>query len=98
MASAPAAEDGHARDRPDDLLEQLQLLAAQLWQIEEHPRDIATRLRQAPHESHGQGITLEVDGNDRNAAGRLLGCRQGARPSREDDVHVETNEVDGKLG
>jgi hypothetical protein len=58
----------------------------------------AARLRQAPHESHGQGITLEVDGNDWNAAGRLLGRRQGARPSREDDVHVETNKVDGKRG
>src|SRR2546425_10750588 len=81
------AEDGYAREWPDNLLEQLQLLAAQLRQIEEHARDVAARLCQVTHESHRHGITLQVDGHDGNPAGRLLGSRQRSPSPRYDDIH-----------
>ena len=91
-------EDGHARDWPDDLLEQLQLLAAQFREIKKHARDVAAWLRQVTHEAHCHGIALQINRNGGNVAGRVLGSRQRRRPSNEEDIHVEPNEVGRELG
>jgi hypothetical protein len=86
------SQHGHARQRRDHLTHQLELLATEVGQIEEHAGDVAARPGQVLDESHGHGIGLEVDGNDGDHAGGLPRGGEGARAPRHQDVDGHAHE------
>src|SRR4029453_12911338 len=88
---------GHAGDSRNRLLEQLQPLADQLRSESGHTRDVLLRFRQAGHEPARDRIDMNRhdDGDRRRGALGRLGSGGGAR---DDDVHVEPNQLGGEGG
>ena len=85
-------EDGHARRSRYDLLEQLQVLSAQLGKIEKHSSDIASRPRDARYQSRLNRIDFEVYPCDRDRACCVFGGCQSpgaARNSASSDASLE---------
>ena len=95
-----AWSDSRARPRGrfrDRLLEQLQPFADQLWCESGQSRNVSARVRQAGHEPTPDRIVMirHDDGDPRRGAlGRL---RRGCGP-RDDDVHVEPNQLGRESG
>jgi hypothetical protein len=82
-------EDGHARRSRYDLLEQLQVLSAQLRKIEKHSSNVASRPRDARYQSRLNRINFEVNPRDRDRTRRLFGGRQS--PGATCKNHIDFN-------
>src|SRR5262245_43533535 len=67
------SEYGDARRSRYNLLEQLQVLSAQLGKIEKHSSDIASRPRDARYQSRLNRIDFEIYPCDRDCACRVFG-------------------------
>jgi len=81
-----------------DLFEELELLAAHLRNVEDKPREIAARARQARRPSLGHRIRLEIHADDGNRLGRLGRGLDRGRIAREDDVDASGNELGDEVG
>src|SRR5713101_3790221 len=83
---------------PDLRREELELLAAHLRNVEDKPREIAARARQARRPSLGHRIRLKIHADDGNRLGRLGRGLDRGRSAREDDVDAGGNELGGEVG
>ena len=93
-----AAQHGHARDPRHCLLEELELLGADLGgELLAEAGDIAPGPSQAGDEPRLHGIG-GVDHDDRDRRRRSLGRERGRLGGRDDHVHLLPHEVGGHLG
>ena len=92
---ARVLENGHPGDLGGDLFEQLQLLPHDLPANAGQPSDVAAGPRQACDETHDHRVGSDGE-DDRDRAGRLLGCRRSGRAPGNDDVHLQANEFGGE--
>src|SRR5262249_7714596 len=86
-------QDREALPLGDDLLEELQLLAEQVRaDAERHPCNVPARVREARDESVGHRIA-SAPYDDRDCPCRPLGCQGRRRWSRNDDLHLEPDQL-----
>jgi hypothetical protein len=82
----------------NDSLEELQLLAGDLGQIEEHPGDVAAGPGQRLHEAASHRITLQIDTDDRHGAGRASRRLDGRRATGHDHVDLLCQQISDQRG
>jgi hypothetical protein len=80
----------------DDFLQELQPFSAQLAADARQPGDVATRSREVGHEPGANRVRNNRE-DDGDRAGRLLGGQRLRRTRSDDYVHLETDELGGKL-
>src|SRR5262249_4820375 len=85
-------EDGHAGRPRYDLLEQLQVLSAQLGKIEKHSSNVASRPSDARYQPRFNRIDLEVYSCDRDRTRRVFGRCQSPSATRENDIDFKVCE------
>src|SRR4029434_9304622 len=68
-------------------------LAAQLRNIEEHPRNIAARASEALTPSAGHGVVFQIDANNRNRARRLPHGTDRIGIRRKNDAAFKSNKL-----
>jgi hypothetical protein len=68
----------------------------QIVVLERHPRDVASRVRQALHEAHPDRVVRAHDDGDRRR--RMLRGANGGRRGRRDDVHLQGDQLVGQRG
>src|SRR5262245_56781197 len=88
-------EDRHPTDCGRDFLEQLQLLAGSVHSG--HPCDVPARACEVCAQTEANRIACVCYHNG-DRLGRVLGCQGGLRRRHDDDVHLETNQLGGKVG
>ena len=90
-------EHGDPRLLRKGLVEQLQTLAAHLGRDTGHAGDITSRAGQALDKPGRDRVTTRSH-NDGNHRGRPLGRERGLRAGRDDQIHLEPDELGGERG
>src|SRR5262249_27703924 len=91
-------KDGDAGRPGYDLLEELQVLAAQLGKIEKHPSNVACRPCDTRHQPGLNRIDFEVYPCNRDRTSRILSGCQSPGASGENHINVEACEFKCEFG
>jgi hypothetical protein len=92
------ADNSQAREPGNQLLEKVHVFPAQVGEVEEHPRHVPTRPREALHEVRDDRVGFEIDGDNGDCVGRLLGGPNRVSTPGEDDADVSANQLRGRSG
>jgi hypothetical protein len=92
------SKDGDARRPGYDLLEDLQMLAAQLGKIEKQSSNVASRARDVRDQPGFNGIDFEVYPYDRDRTRRVPGGCQSPGAPGENHINFEACEFKCELG
>jgi hypothetical protein len=91
-------KNGDARRPGYDLLEELQVLAAQLGKIEKQSSNVASRSCDARHQPGLNGIDFEIYPHDRDGTSRVLSRCQSPGAPGENHINFEACEFKCEFG
>ena len=91
------AKDCDTRGVGNNLFEQPKLLPDQLRDIKKHSRNVAARAGKTPDISLRDRIALQIYPDDRNADRGIAGSGERRWSRRENDSHIEPNQIGRSL-
>src|SRR5260370_19763878 len=89
-------QDGDAATSRDRVFDQRKPFASQTGLIEEAPREVPTRLREAAGKPSLNGIALQIERHDRDHACGIFRRPYGRRAAHKEHVDLSSDQISGE--